>query len=127
MSSVVLDASALLAFLREEPGSERVESVLGRSVISSVSIAEVLTLALDHGGTLPQAFPAVTRLPITKNSFEIYDAYLAASLRPATKHLGLSLGDRVSLALGMRLGLPVLTTDGTWQDIAASIEIEPIR
>jgi PIN domain nuclease of toxin-antitoxin system len=104
-----------------------VGSVLDRSVISSVSVAEVLALALDHGGTLSQAFPAVSRLPITTTAFEVYDVYLSASLRAPTRQLGLSLGDRASLALGMRLGLPVLTADRTWQDIAATIEIEPIR
>jgi PIN domain nuclease of toxin-antitoxin system len=59
MSSVVLDASALSAFPRQEPGWERVESILDRSVISSVSLAEVLTLALDHRGTMNQAATAL--------------------------------------------------------------------
>jgi PIN domain nuclease of toxin-antitoxin system len=42
---VVLDASALLAYLRAEPGSEAVDGVLGAALITSVNWAE-LTLPL---------------------------------------------------------------------------------
>ena len=62
MSSAVLDASALLAFLRREPGGERVEEVLADSVISTVSLAEVLSTALDQGASLRPACDAVGRL-----------------------------------------------------------------
>jgi PIN domain nuclease of toxin-antitoxin system len=92
MSSVVLDASALLAFLRQEPGWERVESILDRSVISSVSLAEVLTLALNHSGTMNQAATVLCRLPITTKPFELADACSSSSLRSSTRRLGLSLG-----------------------------------
>jgi PIN domain nuclease of toxin-antitoxin system len=60
---------------------------------------------------------------------EVFQCLLrvTASLQTATKHLRLSPGAGASLALGIRLGFPVLTIDRTWQDIAATIEIEPIR
>ena len=35
----------------------------------------------------------------------------AARLRPLTKHLGLSLGDRLALALARDRGAPIMTTD----------------
>jgi PIN domain nuclease of toxin-antitoxin system len=127
MSSAVLDASALLAFLRREPGGERVGEVLADSAISAVSLAEVLSTALDHGASLEPACAAVARLPIEILSFDPHDAYVAASLRPLTRRMGLSLADRTSIALGQKLGLPVLTTHKSWREILTSAEIELIR
>jgi PIN domain nuclease of toxin-antitoxin system len=46
---VVLDASALLAFLRQEPGSELVDQVLGAAVLTSVNWAEVMQKSLSAG------------------------------------------------------------------------------
>ncbi|HSK71944.1 MAG TPA: hypothetical protein VK892_09635 [Pyrinomonadaceae bacterium] len=45
----VLDASAVLAFLQNEKGKERVEAVLESSVISRVNVAEVLTKPVEKG------------------------------------------------------------------------------
>ena len=54
-------------------------------------------------------------------------SYVAASLRPVTRKLGLSLGDRASLALGMRQGLPVLTADQNWTKADVDVKVEVIR
>ena len=40
--TVVLDASALLAYLQDEPGDQAVEAVLAESVMSSGNWAEVV-------------------------------------------------------------------------------------
>ena len=127
MSSAVLDASALLAFLRREPGGERVGEVLAESSISAVSLAEVLSTALDHGASLEPACAAVARLPIGILSFDPHDAYIVASLRPLTRQIGLSLADRASIALAQKLGLPVLTAERSWRGVLTSTEIELIR
>ena len=42
MTEVVLDASALLALLQEEPGSALVENHLADAVISAVNVSEVI-------------------------------------------------------------------------------------
>ncbi len=127
MSSVVLDASALLAFLRREPASERIGALLHDVVISTVSLSEVVATALDYGGVLDQVLSSLSCLPVNTISFGVSDAYLAASLRPSSRHLGLSLGDRSCLALGSRLGLPVLTTDETWAGFPMPTGIEIVR
>ena len=127
MSSAVLDASALLAFLRREPGGGRVGEVLADSVISTVCLAEVLSTALDHGASLEPACAAVARLPIEVLSFDRHDAYIVASLRPLTRPMGLSLADRTSIALAQKLGLPVLTAERSWREVLTSAEIELIR
>ena len=43
MSRVILDASAVLALLGNEPGAELVQRMLPDSVILSVNLAEVVT------------------------------------------------------------------------------------
>lgn len=123
----MLEASALLAFLRREPAARRVGEVLPDSLISTVCLAEVLSKALDHGASLEPACSAVARLPIEVVTFDPHDAYVAASLRPLTRQLGLSLADRASIALGQKLGLPVLTTQKSWGEVLTSAEIEVIR
>ncbi|WP_353573183.1 PIN domain-containing protein [Candidatus Albibeggiatoa sp. nov. BB20] len=45
--SVVLDASALLAYLQDEKGSECIDEVLAESIMSSVSWSEVLQKAIS--------------------------------------------------------------------------------
>jgi PIN domain nuclease of toxin-antitoxin system len=44
-------------------------------------------------------------------------AVRAAALRAATKHLGLSLGDRACLATAQLRDLPVLTADRVWKKL----------
>ena len=127
MSRVVLDASALLAYLRREPGSERVSAVLDRAVISAVNVSEVVSKALDYGGTLDAVSAALSQLPIRMIPSDAEDAYLAASLRPMTRDRGWSLGDRSCLALGMWLRVPVLTAESPWSEFQAIVAVEVIR
>jgi PIN domain nuclease of toxin-antitoxin system len=54
-SSVVLDASAMLALLNQEPGAATVLGVLDRAVISAVNLAEVYTRLIDGGMDAPAA------------------------------------------------------------------------
>jgi PIN domain nuclease of toxin-antitoxin system len=49
MSKYVLDASAVLALLNQEPGANQVESLLAESCINTVNAAEVLTKLSDAG------------------------------------------------------------------------------
>ena len=47
--TVVLDASALLAYLKDEPGVDVVEAILAESRISSVNWAEVIQKSIAAG------------------------------------------------------------------------------
>jgi PIN domain nuclease of toxin-antitoxin system len=123
----VLDASALLAFLQKEPGRDRVAAVLGKSAMSAVNVAEVVTKGIDYGGTVEGISSVLTQLPLCIMPFAPEDAYLAASLRPATRAQGLSLGDRACLALALKLSAPALTTERDWQRCALGVEIVRIR
>ena len=127
----VLDASALLAYLQAENGSEVVEKLLGRAAMSTVNLAEVLTVALRKRGEDPVALrPQLLALGIHPFDFTTEDAEVAAKLWPATKAQGLALGDRACLALGRRLGVKVVTAEQQkdWRKLGLQgLEVEVIR
>jgi PIN domain nuclease of toxin-antitoxin system len=129
--SCVLDASALLAYLLEEPGSAVVERALEGAAISSVNLAEVLTIAIRELGEPPPALRTrLASLGIETHDFTAGDSVVAAALWSMTRKQGLSLGDRACLALGMRLRARVLTAERQrdWRKLGIpGIDIEVIR
>jgi ribonuclease VapC len=129
MTDVVLDASALLALLRNEPGWERVRDVLADSAMTTVNLAEVVGHFVRNGASEPDIRMVLGPLPVELIPFDDEMAYVTALLLSATRRAGLSLGDRACLALAGRLGVRALTADRSWQEIAQNtgIEIEVIR
>lgn len=127
MNDAVLDASAVLAFLNLEAGCDKVALVKGKRIISSVNLSEVLGKLIDLGMPNKGIMEVVNYLNITVVPFDNEDAMLAAKLRPITRSLGLSLGDRACLALGQKLKLPVLSADRAWQNLNLDMEIQIIR
>ncbi len=131
--ALVLDASALLAYLRDEPGAELVaDAIADGVVISTVNLAEVLSRSADRGADPAKIAAKLTQSglldgAITVEPFTTADAIDAARLRPLTRDAGLSLGDRACLALARRLGTPALTADTAWQAAAHGVELHPIR
>ena len=111
----LLDASAVLAFLNDEPGADEVEAALiAGAACSAVNYSEVAQ-KIRHAdvdwvpvaGLLSSCTLEV--VPMTQE-----DAVAAADLwSPGTP---LSLADRVCLATADRLGVPVLTADMAWGD-----------
>jgi len=102
---VVLDASALLAYWLDEPGSEVVQQAIGEhgALISAPNFAEVLSKLIDArpdfahklGTAGPrsaeESMAIVTGLPmaggaISVEPFGLQDALLCAKLRPLTVH-----------------------------------------
>ena len=127
MSSYVLDASALLTLLNNEPGAEQVAAVLTETVISSVNLSEVVARLADAGRAETEIREFLGALELEVASFDAEMAYHAGMLRPLSRHLGLSLGDRSCLALGQVLGLPVITADRAWGELDIGIEIQILR
>jgi len=124
----LLDASALLAYLHREPGWQTVrQAVYQGAVIGSVNLAEALGKLAEKGVDVGVMAVKLRALGIEVEPFLDSDALEAARLRPKTRPLGLSLGDRACLALGLRLGLPVLTADRAWAELELPIEIKVIR
>ena len=129
----MLDASAFLAYLRDETGAEIVENALiDGCYISIINWVEVLSKVVDLGESPEEIIKRLRDEGLLENSLEIIacneeDAITIAKFRPLTKSAGLSLGDRACLALGKRLNLPVLTADKVWSSLSLGITINLIR
>ncbi len=127
MSDVILDASAILAVLNQEPGAELVQKNLARARISAVNLAEVITRLNLMGMPTDQILEVMSLLSLNVVPFDEEQAIQAGILARETKALGLSLGDRACLALGILTDSTVLTADQAWQQIPLSIEVMVIR
>lgn len=124
----VLDASALLAYLLGEPGSERVRDAMAvQAIASAVNLAEVLSKLADGGHDPERVMDRLAVLPLEVLAFDDGQALESALLRASTAGAGLSLADRACLALARRLGRTVLTADRTWRGLVPGIEVELIR
>lgn len=122
----MLDSSAILAVVNLEKGAETVEPLLSDSLVSSVNVAEVLTKLVEKGVSLEDALDDFLKLGLEVIEFDAKQAAKVAELRPLTKHLGLSLGDRCCLALAILKDLPAVTADKNWSNLTFC-EIEIIR
>lgn len=114
--SCVLDASALLALLHEEPGTDEVEPRLPEAAISGVNWSEVAQKSLSRGVEIEGLREDLESLGLTIHPFDADDAEAAAELREKTKEYGLSLADRACLALAGKLSVQALTTDRVWKE-----------
>ena len=128
MNNVVLDASALLALLNQEPGAEKLTpELLSGAVISTVNLAEVHGKLVGRGLRPDQAWEATMTSIGEAVPFEVDHAKLAGDLVAKTRLLGLSLGDRACLALGLALKLPIYTADRSWKKLKVGARIRFIR
>lgn len=127
MASVVLDASVLLAHISGEPGSEAAPYLAHDGLLSTVNLTEVFAKLVERGLTANAAAELIYRYGFDPVPFDRGLARLAGLLRPVTKPLGLSLGDRACLALAQRENLPVLTTDRIWTKLNLGIPIKLMR
>ncbi|MBC5795987.1 MAG: PIN domain-containing protein [Sphaerospermopsis kisseleviana] len=127
MSEVVLDASAILALLNEEPGSEEVLKFIDKAAISTVNLSEVIAKLADAGIPENDIILIINNLNLEVIDFNEEQALKAGILRPITKSIGLSFGDRACLALGIILNQPVLTTDRLWSNINVGVEVRILR
>ena len=127
MSSSVLDASVVLAIIKQEPGGAGVAALTPDASVSAVNTAEVMSRLLDDGYTDEQAKASIDTLLVEVVPFDENQALLAGALRPLTRRRGLSLGDRACLALASTLGLPVLTADRQWAGLDVGVEVRVIR
>lgn len=125
--SVVLDASAVLALVNSEPGAGVVGEVASEAAVSAVNLSEVIA-KLAEGGMPEEAISELLEeLHLEIIPFDSEQAYRAGLLRPLTRPFGLSLGDRACIALGLRLGSAVLTTDREWATLDLGLEVRLAR
>lgn len=124
---VALDASALLALIRGEPGHERVAARLSGACISTVNLCEVAGRARLGGETSAAIAARFASMPLSIVEFSAQQALRAADLLVATRPLGLSLGDRACLALALERGIPALTADRAWKNLPLGVAVEFVR
>jgi PIN domain nuclease of toxin-antitoxin system len=122
---VVLDASAMLALLREEPGADAVERALDGSMMSCVNLAEVLQKAEQHDVDVEGLEYDLEALGVEFSVFDTQAARSAAALWAPGR--GLSLGGRACLALASSVEGVALTADRRWVDAGLDVRVELIR
>lgn len=128
MSGIVLDASALLAILNQEPGAEKLTpELLSVATTSTVNLAEVHSKLVSRGLRPGDAWEAALSPIAEVAPFTAEHARLVGDLAAKTRALGLSLGDRACLALGLALKAPVYTADRLWNKVKVSVRIHVIR
>lgn len=110
----VLDASALLAYVQGEAGEAVVESALaaGDAVCGAANWSEVAQQLHARRGRWDLARALLLSFDLEIEPVTLDDAERAAELWEPRK--GLSLGDRLCLALGERLKDRILTADQAW-------------
>jgi len=128
--NVVLDSSAVLAFLNQETGVNAVREILEGTAdryISTVSCAEVLTRLVESGLETEEATWTLDVLPLVRVDFDFRQAQGVADLRSATRPFGLSFGDRACLALAAHLGATAVTANRLWASADFGVEVQLIR
>ena len=128
MNRIVLDASVLLAVLNREPGADKLTpQLLNVATSSTVNLAEVQSKLVNRGLSPQEAWEA-TLSPIREpTAFTAEHAMTAGNLIVETRALGLSLGDRACLALGLALSAPVYTADKSWKSLKLGLRIHVVR
>jgi len=127
-SHMIIDASALLALLQDEPGSEVTEKALEEGSISAANLSEV-------AGKLIQAEVPEKEVLSILRSFDLDivpvdedTAFLAGALIKKTKDYGLSLGDRLCLATAILRDQPAVTADKAWANVKhKGLEVVVVR
>jgi PIN domain nuclease of toxin-antitoxin system len=126
-NAAILDASALLALLGDEPGGEVVAPLLDGATISTVNWSEVLARYVDVGLETEGREAEIESLGVSLALFTSRQADIAAGLLPFTRKAGLSLGDRACLALALDLGGRPVTADRAWGRIDVGLDVTLIR
>lgn len=137
----VLDASAILALGRQEPGGDEVAALLPASALSAVTLVEtngklrrlgidvarIADLLVATEVRIVPFMPAdVAFAGVVQGLDETRRANLADGA-PAYKRKRLSLGDQCCLALALRLELPAVSDDDVWSDLGEPVEVRRFR
>lgn len=124
---MVVDASAILAFLRREPGAEVVVRNLSNAKISALNLAEVIGWMRTHGAEAETVQRIIGDLRLDVVPFDATAAFDSTWLRTDSGPGGLSLGDRACLSLARALQWPALTADPRWTEFDLGAEVRLIR
>jgi ribonuclease VapC len=127
MNDCVLDASAVLALLNQEPGADLVQEMLSQAVISTVNLTEVVTRLTAKGMPETEIRDVLSLLGLTSVPFDQESAIQSGLLYTATHAAGLSSGDRACLTLARNMNAIAFTADRAWQSLDIGVQVRLIR
>jgi PIN domain nuclease of toxin-antitoxin system len=129
VSATVLDASAILCVLGQEPGAEIVAKSIAssRCLLSSVNLGEVATKLALTGLSATEIGVVTDKLGVNIVDFDREQAIAAGALVSAAKAGVLSLGDRACIQLAQSMNAPVLTSDRVWATLGLAVKVKLIR
>ena len=126
-SPAVLDSTAILAVIFNEPGGDAVLPVLEGGLLSAVNLAEVHTRLLHRGAAADFAWRRLMEFGCEICPFDGQQARIVAELAAQVRPNHLSFGGRACLALALARKATVYTTDAAWRNLDLGIEIEVVR
>ena len=122
MTVCVIDTSAILAYAFAEKGATKVERWIDEgAAVSTLTIQESVSKLCQTGMSVEEADELVRALGLTIHALDLDLAIRAGGMFSLTKQFGLSHGDRACLALGQKLGMPVVTADKAWSKVARDL------
>lgn len=121
---IVIDSSVVLAVLRNEPGADNAIEMMHKGVISAINLGEVAQVQLREGHSRADIEKTMDEFAIPTIDVDADLAYSAAEMRMTALSKGMSQADCICLALAKREGVPALTGDRKWLEVADVLGVE---